>query len=242
MPRSRGAASTIYDRLRPLRPGAPNHVAFGTFCHVASALRESGLRRWTGPFDWIFSTPGLIADCLDDGFAAFLDPIELRSVPAAALTGGAKKQCRHLLYEARYGLPTLFNHHDPAASGADLRSLRRAASRLEAALAEEGSGNILYLLSEVAWPAPEIERLAACLGRRPSRNVLAVVTVNGGASTRSWAAQAGSVAGCHVLAVEVATATRSTGTRFADPADDVFLRTLLDEVARRGERTLKGHI
>ncbi|MDB5591851.1 MAG: hypothetical protein JWR86_2376 [Enterovirga sp.] len=212
-----------------LPPGRVNHVAFGTFCHVAAALRDTGLRRWTGPFDWIFSTPGLLADCLEDDFARLLDPAELTSVPPEGLTNGARRQCRHPFYEERHGLPTIFNHHDPAGNAGDMRALHRAVRRLRLALGTDRR-NQLYMMSERPWDEADLERLAALVAARPSRDELIVITAVV-AGERGWSERVRELAGLPVRDVELRVGGRSRGTGFPDPADDAVLRRALVELA-----------
>lgn len=219
------------------RSSPVTHVALGTFCHVASALRDAGLRRWTGPFDWIFSTPAMISACLADDFAAFLDPANLASVPPAELAHGARRQGRHPVYEARYGLPPLFNHHDPAASASDARSFERAAGRMRAALGP-GRSNVFYMMSEIRWPEGEVAELASRLGRAASRNTLAILTVEGGAADHAWTTAERQTEGCRVLDVDIRTHSRSTGIAFSDPRDAPFLDGVLREIAARRDRAL----
>lgn len=225
-------ARSLVERLVGRRPSPVEHVALGTFCHVASALRDAGLRRWTGPFDWIFSTPAMISACLADDFAALLDPAQLASVCPAELAHGAKRQGRHLVYEERYGLPPLFNHHDPVASPADARSFERATGRLRAALGA-GGRNVLYMMSEVRWPEDEVAELASRLGRTASRNTLAILTVEGGAAAHASTMGERNVEGCRVLDVDLRTYSRSTGIAFSDPRDTPFLDSMLRKVVAR---------
>ena len=225
---------SLVGRLIGRRASPVAHVALGTFCHIASALRDAGLRRWTGPFDWIFSTPAMISACLADDFAAFLDPAQLASVPAAELAHGAKRQGRHPVYEARYGLPPLFNHHDPAASASDARSFERAVGRMRDALGP-GGRNLFYMMSEIRWPEDEVSELAARLGRTASRNTLAVLTVEGGAAEHAWTTNERDVEGCRVIDVDIRTYSRSTGIAFSDPRDAPFLEAVLRQLAARHE-------
>ncbi|WP_375458978.1 hypothetical protein [uncultured Enterovirga sp.] len=221
---------SLVDDWLVMPPGRVNHVAFGTFCHIAVALRDTRLRRWAGPFDWIFSSPGLIADCLEDDFATLLDPGQLRSVPEAELTFGAKRQCRHPLYEERHGLPPLFNHHDPALVPADAAALHRSVRRLRLALGTTRR-NALYMMSETRRDERDIERLAALMAPLPSRNELVILTtsVAPGRSRTERRHDLGNVA---VREVELGLATASLGIAYPDPADDADLREVLGAVAR----------
>ena len=56
---------------------SPDATAFtlslGSLCAAAKFLQRHQLRAHAGPFDWVFSSPEMVAHCLDDDFAAFLD-------------------------------------------------------------------------------------------------------------------------------------------------------------------------
>jgi hypothetical protein len=84
-------------------------VPLGTFCLPSIVFRDAGLRRYSLPFDWIFSTPQMIRDCLADDFTTFLDRRHYQPGDQSSHEPGAE----HLLYRERYGLPGLFVHHDP---------------------------------------------------------------------------------------------------------------------------------
>jgi len=55
-------------------------VPLGSFCLPAIILRNNGLRRYSLPFDWIFSAPQMVRDCLADDFEVFLDQRHYRSI------------------------------------------------------------------------------------------------------------------------------------------------------------------
>lgn len=206
------------------RPGIVNHVSLGTVCHMAATLRDLGLRRWTGPFDWVLSTPTLVADCLREDFRSYLDPALLRSVPEAERTGGAKRQCRHPTIEARYGVPILFNHHDPLTSEVDRRALTRAVARLRTAL-EGGHANVFYLMAvDFDLPTAEIEALGRLLAGFPSRNALVTVAVSAGDDgRRDLSVGQGTMADIPTLAIRLRSGSAWRGLGFADPADDDLL-------------------
>jgi hypothetical protein len=96
------------DQLIDGRP-VSHLVSLGSFCLPSLICRDNGLRRYSLPFDWIFSTPRMVRDCLADDFAEFLDRSHYRSVSHLRKDPGAE----HELYRARYDLPALFAHRDP---------------------------------------------------------------------------------------------------------------------------------
>lgn len=173
----------------------------------------------------------MIAECLDDDFASFLDPLQLESVPAERRTHGARRQCRHPVLERRFGLPTLFNHHDPSRPGPDRRALERAVRRLRAALAGPGR-NVLYMMSESRRPDSEVGLLADRLAAYPSRNLFVSISVESGAP-RPEIDMHGD--GVRRLDIRLSTVTPSQSTRFGDPADDDLLRRTLLSVAALAE-------
>lgn len=86
------------------------HLAsLGSFCLPGNIMRHHGLRRYSLPFDWIFSSPQMLIDCLTDDFAAFLDPRYYRSISESRWNPGAE----HELYLEKYGIPAVFAHRDP---------------------------------------------------------------------------------------------------------------------------------
>jgi hypothetical protein len=230
-----------FGRLARGGGGGVNHIALGTFCHAAAGLRVAGLRQWSGPFDWIFSTPAMIADCIADDFALLLDPRHLASVPAAELTHGARRQCRHPVYEARYNLPIIFNHHDPASSNADLWRLRRSVGRFRTAFGGRDP-NVFYLVSERAWPDDEVSRLAEALARSPAGSRLAVVTLTAADGAHACTMEDGAGPGCRRLEVGVTIRSRSRGAAFGNAEDDQYFAEVLMRVATRLDPTINGHI
>jgi hypothetical protein len=51
-----------------------NHViSLGSFCHTAYFIKSNNLRTAAYPFDWIYSTPKIIIDCIRTQFKNFLN-------------------------------------------------------------------------------------------------------------------------------------------------------------------------
>ncbi|MGY2051329.1 DUF1796 family putative cysteine peptidase [Methylobacterium sp. JK268] len=213
-------------------PGLLNHISLGSHCHMAQVLKEAGLRTWSGPFDWIFSSAAMVRDCLETDFARLLDPAEYETVPLAERPDPALTRCRHRHYRAACGVPVVFNHHDPSASPEDYRFLEAGVRRLRAALADPRAVNHLYMLS--AWPVAREDAAAICglLSRAPSRNRLLILQVEPGAASPS---QRRIDMGDDSLDFHVIhTRSASLGLRFAEEADDALVRDLVRSAARRG--------
>ena len=77
------------------------HVcSLGTRCQSSQLLLETGLKKESYPFDWVFSSPADIEHILDDDFRSFLNK--------EMYGGKGPDQCDHTLYGNR-----MFNHHNP---------------------------------------------------------------------------------------------------------------------------------
>ena len=68
-------------RLPEARQPFEHVISLGSSCAIALFLRQQRLRVHAGPFDWIFSSARMVAACLDDDFACFLDPAQYAPLP-----------------------------------------------------------------------------------------------------------------------------------------------------------------
>eukprot|EP00927_Polykrikos_kofoidii_P053931 TRINITY_DN48447_c0_g1_i1.p1 TRINITY_DN48447_c0_g1~~TRINITY_DN48447_c0_g1_i1.p1 ORF type:complete len:1161 (+),score=134.13 TRINITY_DN48447_c0_g1_i1:174-3485(+) len=82
-------------------------VSLGNHCMTAHTIEACGLRRWPGPFDWIFVDPAMVTHCLRDNFVTFLQ----RNEYVAA--GGSVNKAGHRVYSAMLQREVVFNHHNP---------------------------------------------------------------------------------------------------------------------------------
>ena len=229
-PFTRGLRRAFRDLVAPARPGdgPVNHISLGTHCHMAQVLKTEGLRTWSGPFDWIFSTPGMVRDCLVDDYAALLRRADLETIPIPERPDPSLGRCRHRVFRERYGLPCVFNHHDPASSDADYAFLEAGVRRFRTAVDDPAARNHLWLMTEQALDPDIVRDMAETLATRKSRNTLIVIGVHPG---RSEAREAGRVdgPGSRWLTVEVAAASK--GLRFGSREDDRFLSSLVTREA-----------
>lgn len=226
---SRGLGAGLLHGLRRLarrdarEPGPVNHISLGSHCHTAQVLKGLGLRTWSAPFDWIFSAPGMVRDCLADDFSELLDRRHYESTPLSERRAPNETRCRHLLYRERHAIPFVFNHHDPATSAADYRFLQEGVRRLRTALDRPGTRNRFYLMTDLPVDAETVHAIRDALAARAADNHLTLLHL-----------RRGERAAVGVLAKEprldwlsVETRSASVGLRFADPADDAFVKALL---------------
>ncbi|MEH3119085.1 MAG: DUF1796 family putative cysteine peptidase [Methylorubrum populi] len=213
-------------------PGAVNHISLGSHCHTAQILKSLGLRTWSAPFDWIFSSPGMVRDCLADDFSELLDRRHYQSTPLHERQAPDETRCRHRLYRDRHAIPFVFNHHDPAGSDEDYRFLQAGVRRLRAALDRSGARNRFYLMTALPTD-PDVMRsirdlLAARAEARGAANHLTILHLHrAGRQAVDVLAQER-----HLDWLRVETRSASAGLRFSDPADDAFVKDVVRERAR----------
>lgn len=75
-------------------------ISLGQNCNSAWYIKQVNLKKASYPFDWIFSSPQIIIDCIDDQFHKFLDKEHIFSTNKGKSAG-------HNLYHN-----SLFNHRD----------------------------------------------------------------------------------------------------------------------------------
>ncbi len=211
-------------------PGPVNHISLGAHCQMAHVLKTLGLRTWSGPFDWIFTMPGMVRDCLADDCTTLLDRAQLETIPLAERQGEGIWRGRHRLYRARYGLECVFNHHDPAADEADYRFLSAGVRRLRTALADPVAANRFWLLTHLHTPMEIAGEICDVLAQRGKGNHLTFLQHVPGGSDRRVIVAESTRPDLRWLTVE--TPSASVGLRLADPVDDAFLTDLIAAESR----------
>jgi hypothetical protein len=95
--------------LRRIEP--TEFVSLGSHCLVSYTLKDLGLKRYSCPFDWIFSRPSMIEHCLKDSFASLTDRSQYK--PVIDETGTEQVgRCHHAFYRDSFGVDRVFNHRD----------------------------------------------------------------------------------------------------------------------------------
>lgn len=90
-------------------------IGLGQNCNASWYLKSTGLKNASYPIDWIFSTPDIILDMLDDNFEQFLNHDQY--IPHGLDAG-------HQRYHE-----TFFGHRNPSNSASDHEFLKRCVVR-----------------------------------------------------------------------------------------------------------------
>jgi hypothetical protein len=92
-------------------------ISLGQNCSTSWYLKQANLKRESYPFDWIFSSPEIILDCMQDRFQKFLDK-------SLIVEHEEKQTAGHSVYHQN-----LFNHRNPLLSEEDYAYYQRCCSR-----------------------------------------------------------------------------------------------------------------
>lgn len=135
-PRLEPAARLIVSNMLASRPTVPL-VSLGTHCYTSAMLQRWNLRPWSGPFDWLFASPAMVAHCIGDDFRTFLDRSQYEPVPLdQRIAGHAANRVHHRFYREKFGIDFVFNHHDVHLDE-DYAYLQRCVGRFREALGSD---------------------------------------------------------------------------------------------------------
>jgi hypothetical protein len=199
-------------------------TSIGSQCLTSVMLQKAGLKRFSGPFDWIFSNLRMVADCIDDDFAAFLDRDQYRPIPLEHRGSARTQFANHALYHHRYKLAGIFNHSDPCRPDV-YAYLVRCVDRFREVLASDHPQLLLAFSRRDQGGLHAFERLCALLETRPSVEILAVIVREPGTHRRmtTWAER-----GRHRL-VNFEPTSPMMGIEFEDSRDNDFVLRLLKQ-------------
>lgn len=135
-------------------------VSLGTTCYTSYLLKAAGLKRFSTPFDWIFSNTGMVWHCIRDDFETFLNPEFFAPVPEAERPSLNEHLCDHLFYREQFGVERVFNHHTPS-EPQDYDYFRRCVERFRSL--KDAPGRKLFILCTAA--ASELAEDFSLIGR-----------------------------------------------------------------------------
>lgn len=207
-------------------------VSVGSFCHAAMALKQAGLRKFSTPFDWLFSNPDMVAHCIEDDFASLLDRSQYEPVPPEARQTPGANLCHHAGYRQRFGLQFVFNHHLPS-EDKDHAYFQRGVERFRQVL-KSPHWKLFVMVSPVGVTLPHIERLLAALEAATSNFVLLGLhfrVADAAAANAPLETLTTTRLRHNVLAAELRVARASTGVSFPSAHDNLLLDRFLKSFA-----------
>jgi len=204
-------------------------ISLGNFCHAANTIRDLHLRAFSGPFDWIFSSPEAAAHMISDKFQIFLDRQYFRSTPLEERQWPNENLCDHEFYRQHYGIRFMFNHHD-VTQEKDYAFFQRCVERTMHAIQVQ-QAPLFILVTHDSFDINRFKPIQEALSQYSANFGLLIVRfLADNAKPSNPLVQAMPVTLFHddnLLALELRTSSRSNGLHFSDPKDeDEFSRLL----------------
>ena len=209
----------------PDRSAYRHAISLGSNCYASQMLKGQKLKRYSAPFDWVFSTPAMVEHCLRDDFRTLLDRAHMEALPEQTHKPGLERS-EHAFYRDRFGVPKMFNHHDMTLD-ADYGYLARCVDRLRGVLARDEPTLCLLVLEERPDGLAEVLSLGAALREiAPRADLLAVAVAQPASAPLSFGMQA-----LHEsegrLVMRFAPASKMHPLWFDDPFDDLLMHRLI---------------
>ncbi len=92
--------------------GIASFISLGSDGYASALLKRYDRKRWSGPFDWLSTSPAIIRAILADDFATFLDPGAYEAIPMEARPDIRFFRSRHRGYEEQSGHPCVLHAAD----------------------------------------------------------------------------------------------------------------------------------
>lgn len=127
-----------------------NHIiSMGDHCLTSFLLKKYKLKKYSLPFDWIFSNLDAVLHSIDDDFNTFLD----NQYYQVAKTDDGHEATHHTFYESNYAVRSpMFNHLD-ITQDEHYQYTLRSVQRFRRVLASEEAKLFIY----IARPEEEVE-------------------------------------------------------------------------------------
>jgi hypothetical protein len=109
-------------------------VSLGSLCHTSNNLNILQLKKFSCPFDWVFSNLSIIKSCIEDDFKTYLDKNNYITIN--------DHQCGHKIYGANF-----FWHHNPLLHEDKYNYFNRCVERFRNVLHSEE--NKLFVVTRV---------------------------------------------------------------------------------------------
>ncbi len=117
----------------------PKFISLGENCSTAWYLKQLGLKNESFPFDWIFTSPEIVLDCINDRFKKYLDKSLIKPKNNHTSAG-------HDYYHSNF-----FAHRNPLRSEEDYNYYERSCQRfLNNIELQEPSYYLITLINESA--------------------------------------------------------------------------------------------
>ena len=194
------------------------YCSLGSLSHSSQILKRNNVKTNSYPFDWIFSSPEMIIDCVEDNFNKFLD--------RQYYVSKSDKQCEHMYYKKSDNC--IFRHHNPLIHIRDYEYFSRCVIRFKNLLSEKE--NVKLFTTIFVNQENDSHQLKQSLidfnskfSLYTTNYILLVIIHFPKSKERCYKIEEN--ANVHFLILR--TVSNSDGVRFNDETDNIFLDSIL---------------
>lgn len=198
-------------------------VSIGSHCAASQMLKNFDLKKYSGPFDWLFSSIPMVTHCIEDNFATFLNRKYHQPVPIEKRYFEDANFCHHKFYKEKFGILHVFNHYDISIEE-HYNYYVRCVKRFTETLNSEDR-NLLVALCREPVTEDEFNRLCDAVDKYPASEVLVVRAIQ--SDWTRFGAQLAAERGRHKL-VDLYMTGSLGALDFDHPADEMTFRRLID--------------
>jgi hypothetical protein len=138
------------------------HVSLGASGFTSGMFKRFGLKRWSGPFDWLSASPAMIREIMADDFRRFLNPDAWEAIAAEDRPDGRYFLCRHSYYQARHQEACILHAADMT-QDSGLAYMERCVTRFRQSLQGLPNKIVLQVATEGDDPLREFRATADLL-------------------------------------------------------------------------------
>lgn len=200
-------------------------MSVGSLCQSAMALKYAELRKFAGPFDWVFSSPDVIAHCISDNFGMFLNKSMYLDTSEGERASIKDNVCEHVYYRDYFGMKFMFNHRSPNPPRA-YAYLQRCVQRFRLAM-EYDEPKLLLMVTRSYAPSESYRKLLTGLSAYQTEFLLVVIRPVLDPSKAGRFRLVDIDLGENFIALEMYASSESNGVSFENSDDDAVLVKLL---------------
>lgn len=197
--------------------------SFGPFCHTGNLLQRLKLKIVSFPFDWLCTTPLIIADCIENKFQLFLDKTHY-------IKNETEGHHVHKYYADQYNFNKAFFPHSNPLEDSTYEYLERCVGRFEILLKcpDKKLFIVSYMVTYTETVDPDflahIQRLNEALSRNTTNYDILCIVNHPRQSSQSFRIEN---TDNNIILLHLDTLSISHGVFFLNETDNSFLENIM---------------
>jgi hypothetical protein len=194
-------------------------MGLGVQCFTAVLLRDAGMRRFSGPFDWLFAGPSITSHCFKHGMNDLLDRSQY-------IPDSHPKGWRHAGFTKQFGAGPIFAHHDMSLDEEYAR-FERAARRFETIISGDQRTLFVLMAPIEITRSPSVDELIQSISDRMTQYRLVIIGYEEPTLTDPRSVELIKENECVDYYRVTPKSGMPTGLQFEDPSDNEMVQAVI---------------